>query len=735
MNEFVEQFLLESRELVAQATDDLMALEEKPSDRERLDGAFRAFHTLKGAAGIVEFAAMARTLHAAEDILATLRSSARPIASIVLDECLACLDLTSRWLDAMQTTGETPPAADIDADGMIARLVNSMDAEEDWKIADPGPTGGDWLGRLRVAAGDQFSGALTALRFVPDPEAFFKGEDPLSIIASLPELVLVDLALTNRAVSLETMNTFSCNLQILALAKAPVVEVRNALGAFADRAEFRELARSSVPAGGQDYLAQLTSVLEAQIALLREDGLEGSLGRLASAGRTAANALLYLGRSGPAADLEKAMATALAQRKADPLIAAIERALEGDTKPEYATNVPPVQIVAPRALRVDMDRIDALVKLTGELLVVKNAIGHAAKRIQHGVDPAAVVSTLRDQHALLDRLASELQVAVLRIRVLPLRTVFRRFPRLVREIAGSVGKTVRLITEGENTEADATIVDALFEPLLHVMRNAVDHGIESPEQRASVGKPVMGTLVLRGLREAENVRIEVEDDGGGIDVDRVRAVAGARGVATAQALAAMRDEQVIDLIFAVGFSTAATVTDLSGRGVGMDSVRTAVERLGGTVTLQSRPRLGTVVSLILPFSLMMTRLMTVEVAGQVFGLPLENVVETTIVGRDLIVPIGSGRAFLLRDRTLPLLDLADTLGIARDVSDQKIAKVVIVSAAGQIGGIEVDRLGERLDVMLKPMEGLLGGMRGVAGTTLLGDGRVLVVLDVQEMLR
>jgi two-component system chemotaxis sensor kinase CheA len=292
-----------------------------------------------------------------------------------------------------------------------------------------------------------------------------------------------------------------------------------------------------------------------------------------------------------------------------------------------------------------------------------------------------------------------------------------------------------LITEGENTEADATIVDALFEPLLHVMRNAVDHGIESPEQRASVGKPVMGTLVLRGLREAENVRIEVEDDGGGIDVDRVRAVAGARGVATAQALAAMRDEQVIDLIFAVGFSTAATVTDLSGRGVGMDSVRTAVERLGGTVTLQSRPRLGTVVSLILPFSLMMTRLMTVEVAGQVFGLPLENVVETTIVGRDLIVPIGSGRAFLLRDRTLPLLDLADTLGIARDVSDQKIAKVVIVSAAGQIGGIEVDRLGERLDVMLKPMEGLLGGMRGVAGTTLLGDGRVLVVLDVQEMLR
>jgi two-component system chemotaxis sensor kinase CheA len=729
MNEFLEQFLLESRELVAQAIDDLMALEDKPGDRERLDGAFRAFHTLKGAAGIVEFAAMARTLHAAEDVLATLRSTEKPISPNVLNECLACLDLTSRWLDAMQTSGEPPPAADVDADDMIARLVASM--EEDGRAVALAPTVGDWLDRLRVAAGDQFYGGLTAVRFVPDPEAFFKGDDPLSIIASLPELEIIDLALRNRVVSLDTMNTFSCNLEILALSKAPVAEIRNALGTFADRAEFRELARSS--GGNEDYLAHATSVLEAQIVLLREDRREGLWACVASAGRTAANVLQYLGRSGSAAEIEQAMATALAQRKLEPLIAIIERVLQRETKSEHPANFPLVHVVAPRALRVDMDRIDALVKLTGELLVVKNAIGHLAKRLQNSEDPAAAASALRDQHALFDRLAIELQGAVLRIRVLPLRTVFRRFPRLVREISGSVGKTVRLITEGENTEADATIVDALFEPLLHVLRNAVDHGIETPEQRASLGKPAMGTLTLRGFREAENVHVEVEDDGGGIDVDRVRAVAGARGVATEEALAAMNDVEIMDLIFAAGFSTAAAVTDLSGRGVGMDSVRTAVERLGGTVAVQSRPQLGTTVRLILPFSLMMTRVMTVEVAGQMFGLPLDNVVETTIVDRDVIVPIGSVRAFLLRDRTIPLVDLADLLGISRDVSDQKAAKVVIMSAAGQIGAIEVDRLGDRLDVMLKPMEGLLGGMRGVEGTTLLGDGRVLVVLDVQEI--
>jgi len=733
MNEFVEQFLLESRELVAQATDDLMALEEKPGDRERLDGAFRAFHTLKGAAGIVEFAAMARTLHAAEDILANLRASGEPIASVVLDECLTCLDLTSRWLDHMQAGGDPPPAADVEADDMIARLVGSMDADADGKSAARAASN-DWLDRLRAAAGDSFSTAISAIRYVPDPDAFFQGSDPCSLIASLPQLLIVDLALTNQTISIETMNAFNCDLEILALTKAPIAEVRTALLNVADRIEIRQLLAPSVKED-EDYSTPAKSLLEAQIVLLRENVADGLLGRLSSAGRTAVSALRYLGSNESAAEVELATASAQAQHDVEPLILAIERALKRRSKEEVQPTVPAAQVVTPRALRVDMDRIDALVKLTGELIVVKNALGHAAKRIGGNEDTAAIGAILRDQHALFDRLASELQAAVLRIRVLPLRTVFRRFPRLVREIAGSVGKTVRLITEGEDTEADATIVDALFEPLLHVLRNAVDHGIETSERRTASGKPPMGTLVLRGHRVAESVRIEIEDDGGGIDVDRVRAVAGAHGVASAEALAAMSDGEAIDLIFAAGFSTAAAVTDLSGRGVGMDSVKTAVERLGGTVTLQSRPGIGTVVSLILPFSLMMTRVMTVEVVGQAFGLPLDSVVETTIVDRNMIVPIGSGRAFMLRDRTIPLLDLADTLGLSREGIGELPAKVVVVSTSGQIGGIEVDRLGERLDVMLKPMEGLLGNMRGVAGTTLLGDGRVLVVLDVQEMSR
>jgi two-component system chemotaxis sensor kinase CheA len=732
MNEFLEQFLIESRDLVAQGTDDLMALAENPNDRERLDGAFRAFHTLKGAAGIVEFGAMTRTLHAAEDILASLRSSEESINPDTLDEFLTCLDLTSRWLDAMQSTGEAPSTAEADADDMIARLVGSGGAAEVARASAPGDD--TWVERLSIAAGNHFTGHRTALRYTPSPDAFFQGPDPMNVVAALPHLMTIDVVLTDPAVSLETMNTFSCSLEIVALMEASGEQVRTALLNAPGKVEVRELASTTI-SQSEEVKANTRSLIEAQLLVLQQSDVDGLVGRRASAGRTAVNALLYLGRPELAANVERAIATTQAENKADSLITAIERALSGIGQPDRPNNDSPTSPVVPRALRVDMDRIDALVKLTGELIVVKNAIGHAAKLVHENEDPQVVTATLREQHALFERLATELQNAVLRIRVLPLRSVFRRFPRLVREIAGSVGKTVRLITEGESTEADTTIVDALFEPLLHVLRNAVDHGIESPERRASAGKPAMGTLILRARRDADTVKIEVEDDGGGIDVDRVRAVARARGIVTAESLTAMTDAEALGLVFAAGFSTASTVSNLSGRGVGMDSVRTAVERLGGQVTLESQPGIGTRVGLVLPFSLMMTRVMTVEVAGQAFGLPLDNVLETTIVPRDRIVPIGAGQAFVLRDQTVPLIDLADMLGIQRtDRLHQGQAKVVVALAAGQIGAIEVDRLGERMDVMLTPMEGLLNGMKGISGTTLLGDGRVLIVLDVQEIL-
>jgi two-component system chemotaxis sensor kinase CheA len=301
-------------------------------------------------------------------------------------------------------------------------------------------------------------------------------------------------------------------------------------------------------------------------------------------------------------------------------------------------------------------------------------------------------------------------------------------------MAVSLDKPTSLVTEGDDTEADKVIVEMLFEPLLHIVRNAMDHGIEPTTARAAAGKPVVATIRLRAYRQTEHVVVEISDDGCGIDVARVRAVAAERRIAGEDVLAAMSDADITDLIFAPGFSTASTVTDLSGRGVGMDAVRTAVERIGGRVSIESALGLGSTVRFVLPFSIMMTRVMTVEAGGQMFGIPLDAVVETVRVPRTHVRAIGGSAAFVLHNRTVPLVDLAASLGTRRTAGSQPEAIVVVTTIAGEPGGLEVDRLGERFDAVLKPVDGLLAGMAGIAGTTLLGDGRVLLVLDLQEIL-
>ncbi len=537
MNAFLEQFLIESRELVAQATDDLLALEARPGDAERLDSAFRAFHTLKGAAGIMDFAAMGLALHAAEDVLALARAGERAVTPGLIGDGLACLDQVLAWLAATEADGATPADAEAQAEALVRRFAREA----------PAPT-------------------------PPTP---------------------------------------------------------------------------------------------------------------------------------PTADDASAAA------------------------PEAAA----------RTLRVDVARIDALVALAGELTAATTALGHLAAEASRGGQAAALGEPLKTQHARLERLVGGLQRAVLALRVLPLRQVFQRFPRLVREMVAALGKPARLVTEGEATEADKAVVESLFEPLLHILRNALDHGVEPVRERVAAGKPESATIVLRGRREGEHVVVEVEDDGRGVDVDRVRDTALRRGVASAEALAAMSEAEITDLIFAPGFSTAERVTTLSGRGVGMDAVRTAVERLGGRVSVLSTPGVGTLVRLALPFTVMVSPVMTVECGGQMFGIPLEAVRETTRRPRADIRAIGAAQAVVVRDRTVPLLDLAEALGQGHGIARTGDASIVVVAAQGRLAGLEIDRFGERLDLMMKPLDGLLAGVPGVAGATLLGDGRVLLVLDVEALLQ
>ncbi len=387
-----------------------------------------------------------------------------------------------------------------------------------------------------------------------------------------------------------------------------------------------------------------------------------------------------------------------------------------------------------RMLRVDASRIDRLADLVGEMVIAKNALAHLAGQFGDGLDRKQVSQGLLASQAAIERLVAELHGAVMDVRMMPMRDMFRRFPRAVRDLAGQLDKAIDFSMEGEEVEADKAVVEGLFEPLLHILRNAVGHGAEPEPLRLDAGKPAKTRIVLRAYRDGERVKVEVEDDGRGIDPAAIRVAARQRGIASADDLDRMSEADVIDLIFAPGFSTASEVTDLSGRGVGMDAVRSAVERLGGQASVRSRLGHGTTIRLSLPLTIVMTKVMAVRLGRELYGLPLDGIIETAFVPASRVLPVRDAEAFVWRDRTLPLVRLAHLLGIHPSAETPQRLKVVVMSAGDELVGVAVDGFAERMDVLMRPMTGILAGMPGVMGTTLLGDGSVLMILDVPELI-
>ncbi len=738
MNEFIEQFIIESREHVEQATAALFTLENSPRDKQALDELFRALHTLKGSAGIVDFAAMERLLHALESALSHLKSHSGMLSGELNAECLSCLDLIMRWLDNMEQSAEPPAGAESQADVLITRWSSDIQGNDSKKsvVGRGGTAGGlknSWLEEVLTNHHDIRSKARTAIRYVPARDSFFRGEDPLALIASLPGLLALDLQPDGEWPQLNTLDPYKSFLVVIALSSASAHDVRLYLEAHASECEVLKLD-SELSNDGESVLSKNTrDLLEAQIALL-DDAVDGAFaGRLASAGATASNTLAYCGLHTVAELVVKATAKSLTEKNSGHLREQLAHVLGNVAAlPLAVPETSPLPGSSVRTLRIDAERVEMLVRLIGELTVVKNAIGHVVTLAQAEANP--LVNQLKDKHGVLDRITGEVQRTVLGMRVLPLRTVLGRFPSLIREMTSAQGKPAKLVIEGDDTEADKAIVEMLFEPLLHVVRNAMDHGVENPGERARRKKPPIATIAMRASRQGDRVLIEISDDGRGIDVARIRQVALERGVVTAELLAEFTEAEILNLVFAPGFSTASRVTELSGRGVGMDAVRTAVGRMGGAVSIESDQGQGTTVRFSLPFSVMMTQVMTVEAGGQTFGIPLDAVIETIRVPVSTMAGVGAAHAIAHRNRTLPIFDLANLLQVRAPAHDGNDATIVVASFAGQWGGIRVDRLGERMEVMLKPLEGLLAGVPGITGTTIMGDGRVLLVLDMGGIL-
>lgn len=766
MTPLLLQFLAESRDLLDGIGAQLLRLERQPDDAAVVNELFRLVHTLKGNSGLFEFPDMTRVLHAAEDLLVAVRDGRIGYSRALADQLLEATDFVLTLCDGIERNGQVEasfaPSGAALAAGLRALIPSSSAPLAAEGVSAPSVAMGyvppyamlDADTRAQVTAALRGGASLRWLRYVPDEQCFFQGDDPFFTARQTPALLWGRPLPRESWPALDALDPYRCVLEFHLLSSAPQAELDEHFRYVPDQISHVpfdtvsfETATAVPPPSDQ---AMIDTVLAAQAEILAlDDEPTWMAGRLRAVSASLAGCCLARGDGAALPALETATAAAIAAGNGGPLRAwldaysqAASRTANGTAAAAAASDAAPKfgrrseDAIGSRTLKIDAEKIDRLMNLIGEFVVSKNSLPYLARRAEQHYGLRELSREIKDKYAVLERIAEEMQDAIMQVRMTPFSFVSMRFPRLVRDIAHRLGKEVELVVEGEDTEADKNIIEALADPLIHILRNSLDHGLELPADRLAAGKPACGTLRIHAMQEADRFIVDVSDDGKGIDPDAIRRSAVTKGLYDEAAVQRLSDREAIHLVFMPGFSTAAAVSDLSGRGVGMDAVRTAVEKLGGTLELDSTKGRGTALRLALPLSMAVTQVMIVEADKQLFGVPTNQVVETVRVPRDAVQSIKRREATVLRDRVVPMRPLHEMLGLdAAPVAnaDDEVAMLVARVGANEVG-VVVDEFRGCQDIIQKPMSGVLAGLSSYTGSALLGDGSVLMVLNLAELV-
>ncbi len=408
---------------------------------------------------------------------------------------------------------------------------------------------------------------------------------------------------------------------------------------------------------------------------------------------------------------------------------------EAPTGSQQTAQMPKVEKVTDSTIRVDVGRLDHLMNLVGELVLGRNRLSQIVALSRDVEDRELFVRELNDTGSQIDFITTELQTAVMKTRMVQIGRVFNRFPRLVRDIAREFSKEIDLVIEGEETELDKSIIEEISDPLVHLVRNAADHGVEGPAVREKAGKPPRGTIRLSAGHEGNHIIIEIQDDGAGMDPERLKQKAIEKGLITPEEAQEMKAEEAYGLIFIPGFSTAQKVSSVSGRGVGMDVVKTNITKLNGMISIESAVGKGTKISLKLPLTLAIIQGLLVGVSGETFAIPLGSVLEIVHTAKADVSTVNGREVIRLRDNVLPLVDISQILNVPRSDELLKSFYTVVVGVANHKFGIVVDKLIGQKEIVIKPLGAYLKNIPGIAGSTILGDGRVIMIIDAGELLR
>ena len=694
-DEIQQIFFLECEEGLAAAEGGLLAFQNGQQDGETINTIFRAVHSIKGGAGAFGFNALQAFTHKFETVLDLAREGTLPLTPALVSVLLRAFDMLSDHIAAIRGEGHTPDDGAVlaqlesTAKGGVAVAGSGCDSQ----AADPQQNGvpgldfsfDDLMSTLNEAEATPVadeSGTWT-LKVRPEKGALANGGEPMLLIRELMALgaqfVETDIS------AVPTLDSFDVDGAYLAWTFAVPQRI--------SESDVREIF---------DFVLD-----SCDLETIHPD-------QPRDAPRCVAPVVIPTPQP-------------VAAAKSDPFPPARAIPAQADPAPAIAALAAPASaqaIAGGQTIRVDLEKLDRLVNLVGELVITQAMLAQ-----QLSSSGLAAMAELAD----LDQLTRELQDSAMSIRAQPIKSVFSRVPRIVRELEGETGKQVRLDIEGEMTELDKTVVERIGEPLTHLIRNAIDHGLESPEARLAAGKPAQGVVKLSAEHRGGRILICVSDDGGGINRERVRAKAIERGLITAETQLA--DEEIDNLIFAPGFSTAETVSNISGRGVGMDVVRKNVEALGGRISIQSRPGHGSIFTLALPLTLAILDGMIVSVGAETYVIPLTHIVESLRPQAGEITSMGNGRQMLnVRGAFLPIAPIGQQLGVQGAQNDPTKAVLIVVDSEenGQ-SVVMVDSILDQRQVVIKSLESNYRPVAGISGATILGDGRVALILDVEGL--
>jgi two-component system, chemotaxis family, sensor kinase CheA len=702
LSQFRQTFMQESAEHVESMETDLLALRSAPDDVETLNAIFRSAHSIKGGAGSFGLTNLVRFTHALENLLDRLRSLEMPATAEVISLLLRCVDVLRAMLDPGADGGMPDGAPELveQIESLIAREAPSSEgdiapAESKRKVSpeapvDDGRTPGQALNFYQV-------------EFRPHRELFSSGTNPIMLLRNLAALGTVSVCQLHaeNLPFLEQLDPSQCYLSwTVELASSCAEEELREVFEFVEH-----LAEVTVRIVGPQPQA------ESGLALHRPSAQPRTL---------------------------EVVAPAVAEKVAEP---AERRSEEQRRKPEERRAAKkPAAAAESSSIRVATEKVDRLIDLVGELVIAQVMTAQMVETFEPSCLPK-----LREAVGAMERSTRELHERVMAVRMMPVGTLFQRYARVVYDIAQSTGKQIRLETDGEETEIDKSMLELLGDPLTHLIRNAADHGIESPEVRLAANKPEEGLIHMRAFHRSGKIVIEITDDGAGIDTVRVRSKAVERGLIEEQA--ELSDDQIRMLIFAPGFSTREEVSDLSGRGVGMDVVKRNVQQLSGTVGLASELGSGSTVSIELPLTLAILEGLLVRVADRTLVLPLLAVVEAVPAKGKIVRVAEQGEVVVIREESIPVLRLCRFLGVqlegldpgahetadrgAEPVEDERL--VVVVEAGRRKIGLVVDELLGQQQVVVKSLEKNLHKVEGLMGATILGDGRVAPIIDVTAL--